>query len=147
MAQKKYHGSCHCKKVQFEAEIDFSKGTGRCNCTFCTKTRHWGTVIKPEAFKLLSGSEFLNDYTKSTPLQLPLKAAIEPRTTHSFFCRVCGVRPFGMGNIPEIGGDYVSINVASLDDVDFKRVMSSPMQYFDGLNNNWFSTPEYTGHL
>lgn len=151
MATKKYHGSCHCGKIKFTANIDFSKGTGRCNCTFCTKARWWGAVVKPQDFTLLEGKEALSDYTKAAPLTFTTDFAkgesLTPYTTHQLFCKHCGIRPFGMGHVPEIGGDYVSVNVAALDDIDFKEVMAAPMQYFDGRHDNWMQKPEMTAHL
>jgi hypothetical protein len=147
MATKKYHGSCHCQKIKFTVELDITTGTGRCNCTFCTKARWWGKIVKPEAFTLLSGNDSLSDYTKQKPLTFEPGEKVEVNSGHHLFCKTCGVRPFGKGHIPEIGGEYYSVNIACLDDVDFKEVMNAPIQFFDGRTNNWFNTPEFTGHL
>lgn len=116
-----YQGSCHCGAVRFEVDVDLSAGTSRCNCTVCTKAGAWGALVKPSAFRLLSGSEVLSDYSRS-------------EAAHARFCKVCGIRPFGHGDIPQIGGAYYSVNLNCLDGVDLTGV---PVRYLDGRSNTW----------
>ena len=130
-----YSGSCHCGKVRFQADIDLAAGSGKCNCSFCAKTRNWSVIIKPDEFRLLAGEGDLSDYQFGT------------KSAHHVFCRHCGVRPFGRGFVEAIGGAYVSIPLAALDDVAPQELIDAPVGYFDGRNNNWQSAPAETRHL
>lgn len=133
--RKTYHGSCHCGAVKFEADLDLAEGSGKCNCTICTKTRNWSVSIKPDAFRLLSGVNELTDYQFAS------------NSVHHPFCKICGVRAFGHGDIPQLGGRFFSVKLACLDDAKPKELAEVPVRYSDGLHNNWYQTPEETRHL
>ncbi len=132
---KTYHGSCHCQAVRYEAEIDLAAGTGRCNCSICTKRRSWAVTVKPDAFRLIAGEESLTDYQFGT------------MSAHHRFCRVCGVAPFTEGDVPEIGGKFVSIQVATLDDASEAELAEAPVAFANGRDNLWWETPAETRHL
>lgn len=132
---KTYHGSCHCGAVRFEADIDLEAGTGRCNCSICTKRRNWGALIKPDAFRLLQGEAALSDYSFGTK-----------QGSHRF-CATCGCAPFSTGDVPEIGGAFVSVQLGALDDATDAELAAAPVHYSNGRDNLWWETPSETRHL
>jgi hypothetical protein len=58
-----------------------------------------------------------------------------------FFCKVCGVHCYGSGHLAEVGGDFVSVNVNTLDDVE---LVGLKLVYWDGRHNNWEAGPRDT---
>ncbi len=78
--------------------------------------------MKPSAFRLLAGEDSLSFYEWGH------------KVGKRFFCKNCGVTCFGKGYLPEIGGDYVSVSLNALDDIDLAEV---EVGYFDGRHNNW----------
>jgi len=132
---KTYQGSCHCGAVKFEADIDLAQGTNKCNCSICTKTRNWNVIIKPQAFRLISGQDAMSAYRFGS------------RQGEHLFCKTCGVRSFERGHLEQIGGDYVSVKLASLDDVDPKELVEAAVRYANGRDNKWWEPPAEMRHL
>ena len=135
---KTYHGSCVCGAVKFEADFDPSQDTFKCNCTVCAKLRYWGARVKPDEFRLLPESagdnDLLTDYVRFSP------------AVHNYFCKKCGVHAFHKINFPQTG-EFITVNVACLDDVDASELAGLGIRYVDGRNDKWGQTPEVTKHL
>lgn len=128
MNTKTFHGSCKCGAVKFEADIDVSKGTSKCNCTSCWKRRWWSVRVDPQGFRSLTGEDTLSK--------------------EGGFCTKCGIVPYGHVPATEWNpSPYVSVNVAALDDLDPRELMAAPIQLCDGRNDNWWNKPEYVAHL
>ena len=58
------------------------------------------------------------------------------KTARRYFCKICGVHCFARGYLAEVGGDYVSINLNAIDDIE---VAELPLVYWDGRHNNWYA--------
>ena len=132
--KKTYHGSCHCGAVRFACDIDLAQGTLKCNCSICSKGRFWKAVIKADAFRLLQGADALSDYHFGRDI------------IHHMFCSRCGIKTFGHGQTKELG-EFYGINLACLDDAPPAELMAAPLQYQDGKNNKWESSPAETRQL
>ena len=130
---KSYRGSCHCGAVRFEADLDLTQPTYRCNCSICRRTRFWPAVARPEGFRLLAGEGELTKYTFGS------------HKNHHFFCKRCGVRAFGVGNDTPIGKMY-GVNLGCLEDVSDEELASLPITYIDGRNDR-MSAPALFSHL
>ena len=132
----KYRGSCHCGRVKFEADLDLSQGTGKCNCTSCWKKRWWSARAQPEDFRALSGAEELSGYKPGQ------------EQGHGGFCKHCGVFMYSFVAVAEWNPKaYMSISVAALDDLDPAELIAAPVKYMDGRNDDWWHTPKETRHL
>jgi hypothetical protein len=134
--RKTYVGGCHCGAVRFEADLDISSGTGKCNCSICTKSRLWLIRAKPDAFRLIAGEDSLTDYRGNN------------HVAHHTFCKHCGVRAFEWVDVPNITGDkYFNISVTCLEGVGIDELMAAPVTYYDGRNDAWGSAPAEVRHL
>jgi hypothetical protein len=131
---KTYRGSCHCGNVTFEADLDLTQPSYRCNCSICRRNRFWPAIAKPDAFRLLTGEAGLTKYVFGTG------------KNHHFFCRRCGVRAFGVGNDTPIGKMY-GVNIGCLEGVSEQELATIPITYVDGMHDRWDTAPEFIDHL
>jgi hypothetical protein len=131
---KTYQGSCHCGAVRFAADIDLTQPSFRCNCSICSRNRYWAAVVKPAQFRLLAGKGELTQYLFNS------------MQNEHFFCRKCGVRPFGVGNNPEVG-EVIGVNIGCLEDATPTELAAAPVQYCDGKYDNWQNAPAVTSYL
>ncbi len=131
---KTYQGSCHCGAVTFEAELDLAESTYRCNCSICRRTRFWPAVAREEGFRLLSGESELTQYLFNS------------MKNQHYFCRHCGVRPFGIGTETPIGKMY-GVNLGCLTGVTEEELVGLKITYVDGMHDQWQKSPEFFRHL
>lgn len=131
---KTYQGSCHCGAVTFEAELDLAESTYRCNCSICRRTRFWPAVAREEGFRLLSGESELTQYLFNS------------KKNQHYFCKHCGVRPFGIGTETPIGKMY-GVNLGCLSDVTEEELAGLKITYVDGMHDSWQNSPEFFSHL
>lgn len=128
-----YRGSCHCGAVKFEADLDLTESSYRCNCSICRRTRFWPAVARPEGFRLLSGDAELTRYLFNT------------EKNQHYFCKVCGVRPFGIGTETPIGQMY-GVNIGCLEDLPDEELSRIPVTYVDGRHDR-FGPPTHFVHM
>ena len=131
---KTYEGSCHCGAVVFEAELDLEQPTYRCNCSICRRTRFWPAVARDGGVRVLRGAKELTKYLFGS------------RKNEHYFCRHCGVRPFGIGTETPIGRMY-GVNLGCLGGVSEDTLSRLAITQVDGLNDRWESAPACCSHL
>lgn len=131
-----YHGSCHCRAIRFEADLDLASGTYRCNCSYCRKTRNWIAMTSPKNVRVTAGADHIATY----------KVTADSQNDYQF-CRTCGVRLWTKGTHEALGGDFLNLMVSTLDDVPPDTLIAAPMMWGDGANDQWMNPPEETRHL
>lgn len=135
MPVETYEGSCHCGAIRFEADIDLTEGSNRCNCSYCAKVRAWFAFAKGEGrFRLLDAGG-VSEYRWTPPGQL------EPHLTFAF-CRHCGVRTHARGNLESLGGTFHAVSVPALA-LSPEQFAAIPIQYVDGRDGRYDQTPAH----
>jgi len=124
-----HRGGCHCGAVRFEVALEPGFQGSRCNCSICAKTAVTGAIVKPHAFRLVTGEDRRGSYRWGH------------QVSTRFFCRHCGIHCYGAGHLAEIGGDFVSVNLNCLDDFDVNVL---DVVHWDGRHDNWEGGPRST---
>lgn len=132
--KKTYQGSCHCGAIRFEAEIDLTAPTRRCNCRFCTKARFWFAIVPNAEVRVLAGADQLADYQHTPPGK-------DAPFLHFHFCRHCGMRPFTKSE--DTGQGFYAVNLGALDDATDAELAAAPVIYANGRDNDWQHPPSY----
>ena len=136
---KTYQGSCFCGAVAFAADGDLAEGTMRCNCSFCRKMRYWEMRLPdPDGFRLIRGAEALAE----TP-----RGQDDGVEMHHRFCARCGTRLWTEGDLAEMGGAFVQVCVAALDNATEAELIAAPIHWADGGHDNWWAQAPETRHL
>jgi hypothetical protein len=139
--KKTYQGSCVCGAIRFECQLDLSKGTTRCNCSFCRKARMWFAIVKEPELKVLQGADLLLDFQRTQPGK-------PAPFLHFNFCSRCGVRPFTKGGaLPQFGGEFYAVNVMCLDNATDEELSKAPIQFADGRHDRWDVDASETHYL
>jgi hypothetical protein len=131
MAEQTQNGSCHCGAVRYSVDIDLSKGTLRCNCSLCRKTRAWFAFAPADKFRLDTGRDNLTSY-RWTP-----EGKEQPNLTYHS-CATCGVRTHAEGQGP--GGATVAVQVATINGLN-RDLLVDGIHYVDGLHDDFKHPP------
>lgn len=137
MSIKHYQGSCHCNAVRYEVNLDLSKGTNRCNCSLCWKSRAWFAITND--FKLLTPEDGMGSYQ-----WIPTGKQASHLTYR--FCKNCGVRIFATGEEDALGGKFYAVHIPTLN-VSKDELAEAPMKINDMLHNRPDRIPTDTRFL
>jgi hypothetical protein len=135
-----HHGSCHCGAVTFQADVDLSAESRRCNCTYCAKTRYWKSFVGVDDIRLLTGADNLADYRAPDSLW-------PPDHIHHHFCKTCGVQLYSRGFLAQMGGWFHALNIAVLDGLSPQDFAKVPITYENGIEDKQMEPPQVTSYL
>lgn len=137
MTMKRYRGSCHCGAVRYEAEIDLSQGTNRCNCSLCSRARAWFCFAPAERFHVVAGEESMSEYRWTPP------GRQDPALSYRF-CSHCGIRLYATGEAEALGGKFYALHVPTIEGVDPDELASAPLNLVDGAHDRFTEPPADT---
>lgn len=113
----RYEGSCHCGRIAFEVEGEFSSGLA-CNCSYCRRRGTIFAFVPRGELVLTTPEENLSTYRFNT------------QTMEHRFCAACGVGPFSEVTAPD-GTAMTAINLRCVPAIDLATLEISQ---YDGAS-------------
>lgn len=104
----RYQGSCHCGKIAFEVEGDFTQAID-CNCSLCRRRGGLLAFVPRGSLKLKTPIENLSTYR------------FNKHVIQHHFCSTCGIAPFGEGE-GKGGEKSAAVNLRCLPEFDLDSV-------------------------
>ena len=108
-----HSGSCHCGKMSFEVEGEFTEGL-ECNCSHCSRKGYLLWFVPRDRVKLNAPVEALSTYH------------FNKHVIDHHFCPDCGCAPFGLGTAKD-GTATAAINIRCLEGVELSEVKRVPV--------------------
>jgi hypothetical protein len=106
-------GSCHCGKIAYEVDGDFTEAI-ECNCSHCSRKGYLLWFVPREQLRLTSGEADLATYR------------FNKHVIDHHFGPDCGCAPFGFGKDPS-GAATAAVNVRCLEGVDLAAIKRVPV--------------------
>lgn len=103
-----YTGSCHCGRIAFEVEGNFTE-VNECNCSHCSRKGYLLWFVPRERLRLKTPEESLSTYR------------FNKHVIAHHFCAHCGCAPFATGTGPG-GAAMAGVNVRCLEGIDLGAV-------------------------
>jgi hypothetical protein len=132
--KKTYSGGCHCGAVRYEADMDLTQGTVKCNCSICSKGRTWLAAVNAPDFRLLKGEDALNEYRFGA------------HRIHHMFCKNCGIKSFAR-SLDSNGNGFYAVMMNTIEGIPDAELASLKVMYVDGRNDDFKAPPAETRHL
>lgn len=113
----KHTGSCHCGKIGFEVEGDFTEAM-TCNCSYCRRAGHVLAFTSVDKFTLTTPAADASTYLFNN------------KAIRHQFCATCGITTHGGGTGPD-GNEMAAVNLRCVPSVDLGALKITE---FDGAS-------------
>jgi hypothetical protein len=96
-----------------------------------------GRLVGARHFRLAAGEQSQATYQWTPP------GRHEP-TIDFHFCKRCGIRTPGRGDMEHLGGTFYAVQVNLLQEVDADELAAAPIRHIDGRHDRWDEAPADT---